>query len=97
MKLYPATEERDIHFNQLHAVCHSPIKYRKFCPVCEREVAGEEIQRAYQYLPGEYAVVEDAELEDLPLGTAKTVEILDFVRVDEIDPIYYGVHDFKVK
>lgn len=89
VKLYTATETRDVHFHQLHRPCHSPIKYRRFCPACGREVENEEIARGYEFTRGQYVIVEDEDLAELPLATGKSVEILDFVRLDEIDPIYF--------
>lgn len=89
VKLYAATEDRGVHFRQLHEPCHTPIQYRKYCPTCAREVEPEEIQRGYEYTRGQFVIVEPEELEALPEAEPKTVEILDFVRLDEIDPIYY--------
>lgn len=89
VKLYKATESRDVQFHQLHRPCHTPIRYRRFCPTCGREVQAEEIARAYEYAGGNYVVVEDDELAALPLRTDRAVEILDFVRLEEIDPIYF--------
>lgn len=89
IRLAAATEDRDFHFRQLHAADHTPIRYQKRCPACGQEVEAEEIVRGFEYAPGEFVVVTDEDLEKLPLPTRKTVEILDFVRVDEVDPIYF--------
>lgn len=89
VKLYTATETRDVHFHLLHRQCHSPIKYVRFCPTCGREVQNEEIARGYEFTRGQYVIVEDEDLAALPLKTGKAVEILDFVRLEEIDPIYF--------
>lgn len=89
VKLYKATESRDVQFHQLHRPCHTPIRYRRFCPTCGREAPTEEIARAYEYTGGNYVVVEDDELAALPLNSERAVEILDFVRLEEIDPIYF--------
>ncbi|MBX5476333.1 MAG: Ku protein [Clostridia bacterium] len=89
VRLYAATEDRDVHFRQLHRADHTPIQYRRHCPACGQDVSAEEIVRGYEYLPGQFVVVDDEDLEKLPLPTSKTVEILDFVRVEEVDPIYF--------
>lgn len=89
VKLYAATESRDVHFHLLHRVCHTPIRYRRVCPACDREVEGEEIARGYELANGEYVLVEDEDLAALPLPSGRAVEILDFVRLDEIDPVYF--------
>ncbi len=89
VKLYTATESRDVRFHMLHRACHTPIRYRKFCPACGREVEAEEIARGYEYAGGRYVLVEDEDLDALPLRTDRAVEILDFVRLDEIDPVFF--------
>ncbi|MGE5554194.1 MAG: Ku protein [Betaproteobacteria bacterium] len=89
VKLYPATRHRDIRFTFLHSRCHTPVKYQRFCPECEVTVAQEEIVRGYEYQPGRYIVVTEEDLAALPSATPHTVEILDFVELAEIDPIYF--------
>ncbi|GAW92985.1 Ku protein [Calderihabitans maritimus] len=89
VKLYPATESKSIKFTYLHDRCKTPIKYKKVCPVCDREVGMEEIVKGYEYRKGEYIVLRDEDLEELPLNTIKTIDIIDFVNLEEIDPIYY--------
>jgi len=89
VRLYAATEEKDLHFRSLHAPCHTPIRYRKWCPHCDREVGAEEIVRGYEFEPGQFVVMGEEDFQDLPTAMARTVEILDFVSLAEIDPIYY--------
>lgn len=89
VRLYSATENRDIRFNSLHRECGSQIRYKKFCPNCEREVEQDELVKGYPLDQGEFVLIEDEELQSLPLETAKRVDILDFVSLTEIDPIYY--------
>lgn len=88
VRLYAATESKEIHFNQLHRECRTPINYRKFCPACDREVTADELVRGYQVEKGQYVVLEDEDLAELPLGTLHTFQILNFVELREIDPIY---------
>lgn len=89
IKMYVATERKDIKFNYLHKECMSPVQYRKFCPNCEREIAAEEIVRGYEYQKGSYVVVNEEDLERIPLENTKTIDILDFVDFAEVDPIYF--------
>lgn len=89
VRLYPATRHRDISFNLLHATCHSPIRYAKLCPKCNAEVTKEEIVRGFPVEDGRYVVVTDEDLANLPVPTAHTVEILEFVGSGEIDPVYF--------
>lgn len=89
VRLYKATESRDVRFHQLHRRCHTPIRYKRFCPTCGEEVPAEGIARGYEHTPGTFVLVEDEELAALPLRTERAMEILDFVRLEEIDPIYF--------
>jgi DNA end-binding protein Ku len=89
IKLFAATENHDIKMRSLHKECNNPIKYEKECPVCEREVQKEEIVKGYEYEPGKFVVIEDEELEAIVPQSNKRIEIIDFVKLEEIDPIYY--------
>lgn len=91
IKLHAATEDKDISLRTLHKECHSPIKYEKVCPVCQKEVGKEDIVRAFEYTKGKFVVLEDSELEELKKqNEEKSVEIMDFVKIEEIDPIYFN-------
>ncbi|AVX20967.1 MULTISPECIES: Ku protein [Carboxydocella] len=89
VKMYVATEKKDIRFNYLHQPCHTPVQYRKYCPTCQREVEAEEIVRGYEYNKGQYVIISEEDLENIPAPTARAIEILDFVELSQIDPIYY--------
>lgn len=89
VKVYAATEDKEIHLRQLHQRCHSPIEYRKWCPVCQVEVSSDEIVTGYPVAPGRYVALTEEELQGLPLPEAHTIQILDFVRLADTDPIYF--------
>ncbi|AFV11292.1 ATP-dependet DANN helicase Ku type [Thermacetogenium phaeum DSM 12270] len=89
VKVFPALEDRSIKFRFLHNECHTPLIYERKCPHCNRAVAMEEIVRAYEYEKGRFVVIEE-ELLNVPGEPLHTVEILDFVRLAEIDPIYFA-------
>jgi len=89
ISMYVATENKDIKFNYLHKECMSPIKYQKFCPRCNKEVAGDEIVRGYEYQKGNYVVISPEDFERIPQENTKTVDILDFVNLAQVDPIYF--------
>ncbi len=89
IRMFTATEERDVRFRQLHKDCHTPIRYAKMCPHCQREVEAHEIVRGFEYEKGNFVIVQDEELESLTPQTRKTIDILDFVDLREIDPIYF--------
>ncbi|MBM4761985.1 Ku protein [Bacillus sp. B15-48] len=91
IKLHTATEDKDIKLRTLHKKCHSPVKYEKVCSVCEEELNPDDIVKAYEYTKGKFVVLEDDELENLRKeNEEKAVEIMDFVSIEEIDPIYYN-------
>ncbi len=89
IKMYVATENKDIKFNYLHKECMSPIQYRKFCPHCDREINSEEIVRGYEYQKGSYVVINEEDLEKIPQENTRTIDILDFVDLQQVDPIYF--------
>lgn len=87
--MYVATEKKDVKFNYLHQQCMTPIQYRKFCPSCDKEISPEEIVRGYEYQKGNYVVINEEDLERIPLENTKTIDILDFVNLAQVDPIYF--------
>ena len=89
VKLYAATESKDVSFNQLHRECHSRIKQRRWCPVCEREVDNEEIVKGYQYAKDQYVVLTDDDFERLPVASKHTIQLAAFVEAKEIDPVFH--------
>jgi DNA end-binding protein Ku len=89
VKLYPATQDKDVAFHQLHRPDHGRIKYRKFCSVDDEEIDADDIVRAYEVSKGQYVEITDADLEQLPLPAKHTIELAAFVQSAEIDPIYY--------
>ncbi len=89
IRVYPATESKSVKFRMLHRECKTPIHYVKWCPTCGREVAQEEIVNGYEYQKGQFVVLEDEDFERLPAVETKVVDIVDFVALEEIDPVYY--------
>lgn len=89
VKMFAATEDKDIKFKYIHKECQTPIKYEKVCPTCNKEIKQEDIVRGYEYEPGRFVVIEDDELNALKQSTGKAIEILDFVDLADIDPIYF--------
>lgn len=89
VKLYAATEEKDLHFKQLHKRCGTPIRYKKFCPTCEMEVEADQIIKGYEIEKESYVTLEEEELESIPVAASRTLEIVDFISLAEIDPVFY--------
>jgi DNA end-binding protein Ku len=88
VKLYTATSSRTVHFCQLHAGDNVRVQTKRFCPVDEEEVSFDEIVRGYEIAPERYVVIEDEELAALAPEVTRTIEIEDFVDLEEIDRIY---------
>ncbi|MDE3839215.1 Ku protein [Bacillus methanolicus] len=90
IKLHAATEDKDVKLRNLHKECNSPIKYEKVCPVCDVEIKNDDIVKAYEYTKGKFVVLDDEDLENWKRENEdKAVEIIDFVKMEQIDPIYY--------
>jgi DNA end-binding protein Ku len=89
VKLYTATEQKDIRFRLLHKKDGSPIQERRFCIEEDKEVAYEDLVRGYEVSKGEFVVLDPEEIEAAEPETAHTIDIGDFVELEEIDPIYF--------
>ncbi|MEO4052056.1 Ku protein [Solibacillus sp. CAU 1738] len=90
VKLHAATESKDIKLRQLHKECNTPISYKKVCEGCNKEVTDEDIVKAYEYSKNKFVVLDDEDIENLRKENEdKAVEIIDFVKLEEIDPIYF--------
>jgi len=86
VKLYVATESRaGISFNMLHETDHSRIQMKIWCPDDEKIIGRDETVKGYEYAPDKYVVVDDEDLEKLPLKTVRSIEIEQFVPSDEAE------------
>lgn len=89
VKLYTATEAKDVRFRLLHKSCMTPIQNKRYCPYHEQIVDWNDVVRGVEYAEGKFVPVTDEELDSVPLETAGTVNVSAFVNLEEIDPIYY--------
>jgi DNA end-binding protein Ku len=89
VKLYGATEEKTLRFNQLHEQDGGRIRYKRVCSVDGEEVPYNEIVKGYEYEKDHYVTLTDEELDALPVPTARAIEIERFVDSEQIDPIYF--------
>ncbi|MFF9363890.1 non-homologous end joining protein Ku [Streptomyces griseoluteus] len=101
IKVVSATEDHSVHFHQIHTEDGGRVRNRKVCELEGREVSQAEIGKGYQLTKDTVIPISDAELRDLPLPTAKAIEIVAFVPADSVDPIqiaegYYLVPDGQV-
>ena len=87
--LFPATEEKTLRFNQLHDEDHGRIKYKRVCAVDDEEVPFEHIVKGYEYEKDKYVVLEDEDLAAAPIQSSRAIDIVQFVDLSEIDPIYF--------
>jgi DNA end-binding protein Ku len=89
VKLFGATESKDLAFNNLHKECKSRLKQKRWCPVDDREVFLDEVVKAYEYSKDSYVEILDEDLESLPVPSKHTIELTSFVHQSEIDPVYF--------
>jgi DNA end-binding protein Ku len=89
VKLYSAVTNKSVHFNQLHGADNARIQQKRVCSADGEEVPFEEIVKGYELAPERYVVIEDSELAALAPEATRTIEIEDFVELDEIDRIYF--------
>ncbi len=89
IKLFTAARAETISFNQLHKKDHSRVKQKLFCAAEDIELSRGDIVKGYEYEKDRYVVVEDDEIKKMAPKTAKIMEILEFVREAEVDPVFY--------
>ena len=84
-----ATQRSDVAFRTLHRECGTPIKQKRWCPTHERDVEADELVKGWEVVKGEFIMVEDSDLESVALERSQSIEILRFVKLDEVDPVYF--------
>jgi DNA end-binding protein Ku len=90
VKVYSATEERDVSFRQVHAEDSGRIRYKRVCEIDGKEVPYSDIAKGYEMPDGRIVVLTSEDFASLPLPTAKTIEVLEFVPLSEVDPLYFS-------
>jgi DNA end-binding protein Ku len=90
VRLYAATEQKDIAFRQVHRADGGRIRFRRFCSVCGEEVPYEDVVKGYELPDGEMVILDDDDLADLPLPTTKSIEVLQFAPAEQLDPILFN-------
>src|SRR6266498_5713534 len=84
-----ATQRTDVAFRTLHRECKTPIKQKRYCPFHERDVGPEELVKGWEVVKGEFVIVEEEDLEAVALQRSNSIEILRFVKLEEVDPVYF--------
>ena len=90
VRLYSATEEKDIRFHQVHRDDGGRIKYKRVCSIDGEEVSYDDIAKGYDLGGGEMVILTDDDFADLPLTTSRAIEVLEFVPTEQVDPILYN-------
>jgi len=89
VRLYTAVEEHDFRFNQVHREDGGRIKYKRVCSVCGNEVEYGDITKGYELDDGRMVIMENEDFDKLPVKTDKSIDVLEFVPAEEIDPIFF--------
>ena len=89
VRLYAAVEEKGLKFHQLHSADNGRIKYKRVCSVDGEEVPYDEIVKGYEYEKDRYVVFTEEELDRMPSDSIRAVDVVSFVPLEEIDPIYF--------
>jgi DNA end-binding protein Ku len=84
-----ATQRQDVSFRTLHRECGTPIKQKRWCPVHERDVEADELVKGWEFAKGQYVLVEESDLEAVALTRSQSIAILRFVRLEDVDPVYF--------
>ena len=84
-----AQQRKDTSFRTLHRECGTPIKQKRYCPFHERDVEADELVKGWEFAKGQFVLVEDSDLEAVALQRSQSVDIIRFVPVDQVDPIYF--------
>ncbi len=87
--LYTTTRDNDVKFNQLCKDTKERVKYKKYCPSCNKEVKSDDIIKGYEYENDKYVIMTEEEIEKIKTKKDKTIHIIQFVNLAEINQIYY--------
>jgi DNA end-binding protein Ku len=96
VRLHVAARDERVSFNQIHKECNSRIKQHIYCPTCDRTVERSELVKGYEYAKDRYVLVDDQELAKIAPASSQTMEILQFVKLEEVDPLHYDVSYYAV-
>ncbi|MBO0832125.1 MAG: Ku protein [Actinobacteria bacterium] len=90
VKLYTATETKDIAFRQVHREDGGRIRFRRFCTVDDQEVPYEDVAKGYELPDGEIVILTEEDMADLPLPSTKSIEVVQFCPAEQLDPILFN-------
>jgi DNA end-binding protein Ku len=84
-----AQQRKDTAFRTLHRECGTPIKQKRYCPFHERDVEADELVKGWEFAKGQYAFVEESDLEAVALQRSQSIDIVQFVPLADVDPVYF--------
>lgn len=94
--LYKTTRDISINFNQLCKDTHQRVRYKKYCPSCNKEVTTEDIIKGYEFEKNRYVTISEEELEKIKTKKDKTIHVLHFAKMSDVDPIYFEKNYYVV-
>jgi DNA end-binding protein Ku len=89
VKLFSAARSETVSFNQLHAADHSRVKQVLYCQTEDKPVERKDLVKGYEYEKGKYVVIDEEDVKKAAPPSSRTMEILEFVKSDQVDPVYY--------
>src|SRR3954463_6916721 len=89
VSLYPATQREELKFRLLRATDQSPVNYKRVAEADGKEVPWDQIVKGYEYEKGKYVILKDEDFKRVDVEATQTVDIIDFVQLAEINPIYF--------
>jgi DNA end-binding protein Ku len=90
VRLYAATEQKDISFRQVHRTDGGRIRFRRFCSACGEEVRYEDVAKGYELPTGEMVILAEEDMAELPLPSTKSIEVVHFAPAEQLDPILFN-------
>lgn len=96
VRLHAAAREEHISFNMLHEKCGSRIKQQLYCPVCEKVIERKDTVKGHEIGDGRYVIVEPEDLEKIEPPSSKTIDVQEFVKMEDVDPIYFNTSYYLV-
>lgn len=96
VQLYAAARSERTYLHQIHKECNTRVKQPLFCPTCNRFVERNEIIKGFEFDEGQYVLMEDKEIKKLAATSSRTLEILAFTKLSEIDPIFFDSSYFCI-
>src|SRR5918992_663820 len=90
VRLYSAVQEKSLKFHMLHEEDGGRIRYQRVCAICGKEVTWDDIVKGYEFAKDQYVRFTDEELQALDVDSIKAVDVVSFVPLEDIDPIYFN-------